>query len=102
MKTKLTKKGSMCPIVILRDAMNISSRNVLLITLVNVVHNRGNDIVVWSFSSHQARLEKTRGLHAHRYGVDVPDLHFVLPELCVHMPDLKGDLSLIHMFQTTW
>lgn len=46
MKTKLTKKGSMCPFVILRDAMNISSRNALLITLVNVVHNRGNDIVV--------------------------------------------------------
>ena len=39
----------MCPIVILRDAMKVSSRNVLLITLVNVVHNRGNDIVVWSF-----------------------------------------------------
>ena len=39
----------MCTIGILRDVMNISSRNALLITFVNVVHNRGNDIVVWSF-----------------------------------------------------
>ena len=60
-------------------------------------------MILWfdHFSSHQAHLENTRGLHVHRYGVDVPDLHFVLPELCVDMPDLKGDLSLIHMFQTT-